>query len=90
MTTFKPGDVVERVVDGHEPGDYMALGSRHVVEATDRGGQVLRFKGDRDGGFSTSEYSWHSEYFKLVDYRTVATVGKLRLFPASTALVRNR
>ncbi len=82
MTTFKPGDVVERAY--HHP--QMPIGTRHIVENV----KVESFDGVRDVCLSFRDESrwWAAENFRLI--RSAATVGKLRLFPASTALARGR
>ncbi len=82
MTTFKPGDVVERI-DGADVG-WMKLGSVHAVAMVSSEDGELVVEGD--------DRSWSALNFRLVSRRggVGGSVGKLRLFPASTALARGR
>ncbi len=87
MTTFKPGDVVERTVDHPQ----MQAGTWHTVAEA----KTVSFRGEVDQTltFFDDHRWWAAEYFRLVSSsqsHLVATVGKLRLFPASTALARGR
>lgn len=64
MTTFKPGDVVERTNDSQGSG-YMAIGTRHVVKISSA--ISLTFEGDEAAGYTDSW--WDPECYKLI-YRS--------------------